>query len=65
MKNWIIIVITLLLTALYAVSVQQALGGLRHLYSVEPQMMAPTEAQMAAVETDNDLMVVYTHLDSS
>ena len=54
MKNWIIIVITLLLTALYAVSVRQALGGLRYLHRVEPRMMAPAEAQMAAVETDND-----------
>lgn len=54
MKNWIIIVITLLLTALYVMSVQQALGGLRHLHRVEPRMMAPAEAQMAAIETGND-----------
>ena len=35
-------------------SVRQALGGLRYLHRVEPRMMAPAEAQMAAVETDND-----------
>ena len=39
MKNWIIIVITLLLTALYAVSVRQALGGLRYLHRVKPRMI--------------------------
>jgi hypothetical protein len=49
MKNWIIIVITLLLTALYVMSVRQALGGLRYLHRVEPRMMVPAEAQMAAV----------------
>ena len=54
MKNWIIIVITLLLTALYVMSVRQALGGLRYLHRVEPRMTVPAEAQMAAVETDND-----------
>ena len=54
MKNWKIIVITLLLTALYVMSVRQALGGLRYLHRVEPRMMAPAEAQMAAIETDND-----------
>ena len=39
MKNWIIIVITLLLTALYVMSVRQALGGLRYLHRVEPRMI--------------------------
>ena len=36
MKNWIIIVITLLLTALYVMSVRQALGGLRYLHRHVP-----------------------------
>ena len=31
--------ITLLLTALYVMSVRQALGGLRYLHRVEPRMI--------------------------
>ena len=55
MKTWIYVILaTLLLTALYVVSVREALGGLRYLHRVEPRMMAPAEAQMAAVETDSD-----------
>lgn len=49
-----VILATLLLTALYVVSVREALGGLRYLYRVEPRMMAPAEARMAAVGTDSD-----------
>ena len=69
MKNWKIIVITLLLTVLYVVSVQQALGGLRYLYRVEPQMMAPAEARPAAIKTDSDkhgaTRVILTPSDTS
>ena len=39
MKNWIIIVITLLLTAFYVMSVRQALDGLRYLHRMEPRMI--------------------------
>ena len=42
-KSWKIVLATLLLTALYVVSVQRALGGRRHLYRVEPEMVAPAE----------------------
>lgn len=52
MKYWKIILATLLLTALYVVSVREALGGLRHLYRVEPAMVAPGEATMATVAVD-------------
>ena len=39
MKNWIIIVIILLLTALYVMSVRQALGGLRYLHRWVPRLI--------------------------
>lgn len=48
-KSGKIVLATLLLTALYVVSVQRALGGRRHLYRVEPEMVAPAEARVAAV----------------
>jgi len=54
MKKIVIVLVTLVLTALYVVSVREALGGLRHLYRVEPPMIAPAEAQTAAIETDSD-----------
>lgn len=54
MKKIVIVLVTLVLTALYVVSVREALGGLRHLYRVEPPMIAPAEAQTATIETDSD-----------
>lgn len=64
-----LIIATLLLTVLYVVSVREALGGLRYLYRVEPEMMVPAGALTAVVTTaegaDGNCRVTITPKDST